>query len=285
MPRGHFTKDNWIIEPPAVVALFNKIKESGIPLAEQVGSAPMYGVKTGFNQAFLIDTPTRDRLVAEHGSADEIIKPYLRGQDVARWHGANNGNPCEGIKQLYSNDRPEIIWQPSDIDQLKKSCATEIAHAANLDAHTGLRLSDLIRLSWSHVGEHAITITTGKSNHRRTAIIPIYDELRAILDAIPRRSPVILTNSDGGPWTPNSFGSAFNRAKIAAKLDDRDLHFHDLRGTAVTKFYVAGIPERAIAEIMAWEEETVSRITRRYVDRAAATKNLIAIMNRKKNEG
>ena len=148
-----------------------------------------------------------------------------------------------------------------------------------------MRLSDLIRLSWSHVGEHAITITTGKSNHRRTAIIPIYDELRAILDAIPRRSPVILTNSDGGPWTPNSFGSAFNRAKIAAKLDDRDLHFHDLRGTAVTKFYVAGIPERAIAEIMAWEEETVSRIIRRYVDRAAATKNLIAIMNRKKNEG
>jgi hypothetical protein len=91
LPRDHFTKDNWIIEPPAVVALFNKIKGTGIPLAEQVGTAPMYGVKTGFNQAFLIDTPTRDRLVAEHGSADEIIKPYLRGQDVARWQCVDNG--------------------------------------------------------------------------------------------------------------------------------------------------------------------------------------------------
>lgn len=91
LPRGHFTKDNWIIEPPAVVALFNKIRATGIPLAEKVGTAPMYGVKTGFNQAFLIDTPTRDRLVAEHASADEIIKPYLRGQDVARWQSADNG--------------------------------------------------------------------------------------------------------------------------------------------------------------------------------------------------
>lgn len=91
LPRSHFTKDNWIIEPPAVVALFNKIKATGIPLAEKVGTSPMYGVKTGFNRAFLIDAATRNRLVAEHGSADEIIKPYLRGQDVARWQCADNG--------------------------------------------------------------------------------------------------------------------------------------------------------------------------------------------------
>lgn len=199
--------------------------------------------------------------------------------------GQLGSNPCEGIKQLYSTDRSEIIWQPDDIKQLKTECAVEIGHAVDLASHTGLRMGDLLRLSWSHVGENAITISTGKSRHRRTAIIPLYDELRAVLAAIPQRSPVILTNSFKRPWTENSFGSAFNRAKIDAKLNERDLHFHDLRGTAVTKFYVAGIPERAIAEIMAWEEATVARIIRRYVDRSAATKNLIDMLNRKKNEG
>lgn len=194
-------------------------------------------------------------------------------------------NPCEGIKQLYENDRSEIIWQPADIAQLKAVCAPEVAHAADLASHTGLRLSDIVRLSWSHVGENSIEITTGKSKHRRTAYIPLYDELRAVLDGIPKRCPVILTNSDNGPWTANSFGSAFNRAKIAAKLGSSNLRFHDFRGTAATKFYLSGIPERAIAEIMAWEEETVSRIIKRYVDRAAATKNLIEMLNRKKNEG
>jgi hypothetical protein len=59
------------------------------------------------------------------------------------------------------------------------------------------------------------------------------------------------------------------------------LHFHDLRGTAATKFYVAGIPIRVIAEILAWEEEHVEKIIRKYVGRSAATKALIAQLNRK----
>jgi len=182
------------------------------------------------------------------------------------------GNPCEGIKQIYSANRSEIIWTDSDIGQLKKTCSADVGYAVDLAAHTGLRLGDLLRLSWSHVGDDAITITTGKSKHRRTAIIPLYDDLRRVLASIPKRSTTILTNVHRRPWTPNGFGTGFNRAKIGAKMNERDLHFHDLRGTAVTKFYIIGIPERVIAEIMAWEEEHVAKIIRRYVDRSAATK-------------
>jgi integrase len=192
------------------------------------------------------------------------------------------GNPCEGIKQLYTANRSEIIWTEADIAQLKKTCSADVAHAVDLAAHTGLRLGDLLRLSWSHVGDDAITITTGKSKHRRTAIIPLYDDLRGVLAAIPKRSTTILTNVRRRPWTANGFGTAFDRAKMAASLKDRDLHFHDLRGTAVTKFYVAGVPERVIAEIMAWEEEHVAKIIRRYVDRSAATKDLIRKLNEKR---
>lgn len=195
--------------------------------------------------------------------------------------GAIAGNPCEGIKRLYSANRSEIIWTNSDIDQLTRSCAPEVAHAVALALHTGLRLGDLLKLSWSHLGDDAIIISTGKSKHRREAIIPLYDDLRAALASIPRRSPIILTNSKRCPWTVNSFGSAFDRAKKAAGLDDRNLHFHDLRGTACTRFYVSGLSERVIAEIMGWEEETVARIIRRYVDRTAATQAVLRQLNRK----
>jgi integrase len=190
-------------------------------------------------------------------------------------------NPCEGIKQIYSADRSEIIWIDSDMIQLKATCSADIAHAMDLAAHTGLRLGDLIRLSWSHIGEDEISLTTGKSKHKRTAIIPLYDDLRRVLAGIPKRSTTVLTNVRRRPWTANGFGAAFNRAKIAAGMNDRNLHFHDLRGTAVTKFYVAGVPERVIAEIMAWEEEYVAKIIRRYVGRAAATKALIRQINGK----
>jgi integrase len=100
-----------------------------------------------------------------------------------------------------------------------------------------------------------------------------------VLARIPKRSPIILTNIRRQPWKPNGFGTAFNRAKIAAGMDQRDLHFHDLRGTAATRFYNAGLSEPVIAEIMAWDEEHVSRIIRRYVGRSAATKAVIRQLN------
>jgi hypothetical protein len=46
---------------------------------------PYYGIKTGLNEAFLIDTATKERLVREDPKSAEIIKPYLRGQDIKRW--------------------------------------------------------------------------------------------------------------------------------------------------------------------------------------------------------
>jgi len=88
-----------------------------------------------------------------------------------------------------------------------------------------------------------------------------------------------LTNQRRRPWKSNGFGAAFNRAKIGADMNERDLHFHDLRGTAATKFYIAGLSIRVITEVLAWSEEQVERIIRRYVGRSAATKAAIQQLN------
>ena len=77
----------------------------------------------------------------------------------------------------------------------------------------------------------------------------------------------------------DGFQTAMARAKERAGMKDVNLHFHDLRGTAATKFYIAGIPIRVIAEILAWSEEEVEKIIRRYVGRTAATKALIRQLN------
>ena len=155
--------------------------------------------------------------------------------------GSLASNPCEGIKQIYSGSRSDIIWAEADIAHLKATCSAEIAHAVDLAAHTGLRLGDLIRLSWSHVGDDAIVITTGKSSHRREAIIPLYEELRDVLARIPCQSPVVLTSSTKRPWAKDGLTSSFAKAKKTAWPDGDELHFHDLRGTAATKFYIAGL--------------------------------------------
>ncbi|HEX2970866.1 MAG TPA: TaqI-like C-terminal specificity domain-containing protein, partial [Tepidisphaeraceae bacterium] len=59
----------------------------GTQLTEYAGAKPFYGVKTGFNDAFIVDRQTRDALVAADPRSSEIIRPFLRGQDVERWVG------------------------------------------------------------------------------------------------------------------------------------------------------------------------------------------------------
>src|SRR5689334_25047109 len=103
-------------------------------------------------------------------------------------------------------------------------------------------------------------------------MVPLCQPLRDLLARIPKRATTVLTSSRRRPWTSNGFQSSFNDAKINAKMSELDLHFHDLRGTAATKFYIAGIKIRVIAEILGWDEETVEKIIRRYVGREAATR-------------
>ena len=60
-----------------------------------------------------------------------------------------------------------------------------------------------------------------------------------------------------------------------------ELHFHDLRGTAATRFYAAGLKLRVIAEILGWTESSVDQIIRKYVDRTAATDAVIRLLDKR----
>ncbi len=186
-------------------------------------------------------------------------------------------NPCIGIANVYHNDRSDRIWTPEDLAKLAAKASAHVMLAARLAALTGLRASDLLAMNWSHVGPLAIELKTGKSGRRKTTLIPIYAELRALLDTIPKRSTRVLVNGDGVPWA-SGFTSSWNKALIAAgfkEIDketgkvirDSDLHFHDLRGTAATRMYLGGLTIREIAEVMTWDEDSVERLINRYVKR------------------
>ena len=190
--------------------------------------------------------------------------------------GRLSSNPCFGISNLYASDRSEIIWGSEDLARVGAKASPEIMWALKLACLTGLRRADLLRLSWSHVGELAIEISTGKSGQKKTAVVPLYGELRELLAEIPRRSPVILTNTEHHPWK-SGFSSSWNKAMIAA--GEKTLHFHDARGTFATKAYLAGFSIREIAEMLTWAEDKVERIINRYVKKNALLQDRIRRMD------
>jgi hypothetical protein len=65
--------------------LLQRLRDVGAPLIEYAGVEPMYGVKTGLNEAFFVDTVIKDQLVATDPRSADLLKPLLRGQDIHRW--------------------------------------------------------------------------------------------------------------------------------------------------------------------------------------------------------
>jgi hypothetical protein len=77
-------KYGWFIGSNAEINLKKKIEKMGKPLKEW-GVKINKGILTSFNEAFIIDQETRDRLIAEDPKSKDIIKPILRGQDIKKY--------------------------------------------------------------------------------------------------------------------------------------------------------------------------------------------------------
>jgi len=86
MPESAFHGTNWSLAPASEQSILDKLKARSIPLGELVGGKIHYGIKTGFNDAFVIDGITRGRLIAEDLKSAEIIKPFVVGEDVKRYN-------------------------------------------------------------------------------------------------------------------------------------------------------------------------------------------------------
>lgn len=84
MPRARLGKGSWQFEDDALAALRAKITTGRKTLGEVYG-APLYGIKTGLNEAFVIDRATRDRLVSADPKSADLLKPFLRGENIKRW--------------------------------------------------------------------------------------------------------------------------------------------------------------------------------------------------------
>jgi type I restriction-modification system DNA methylase subunit len=83
------SSDSWVILSPIEQGIKRKIEAAGIPLKDW-DIRINYGIKTGFNDAFIVSTEKRNEILANCKDADErkrtaeLIRPILRGRDIKR---------------------------------------------------------------------------------------------------------------------------------------------------------------------------------------------------------
>ena len=115
------SSDSWVILSPIEQSIKRKIESVGTPLKDwdiQIN----YGIKTGFNDAFIINTEKRNEILDNCSSEEErtktaeLIRPILRGRDIKRygydWANLwliNTHNGIKGVKpRIDINEYPAV---------------------------------------------------------------------------------------------------------------------------------------------------------------------------------
>ncbi len=81
---NNLSEESWIISSIEEYAIKKRIEEIGTPLKDWEVSIN-FGIKTGFNEAFIINVAKKNELISADPKNAEIIKPILRGRDIKRY--------------------------------------------------------------------------------------------------------------------------------------------------------------------------------------------------------
>lgn len=238
---------------------------------------------------------------------DEIAETAPRAADIAvmvlnkflEWavlKGHCAANPAAGVPTVYRRtDRAPVIWLPEDIAAIHVHAKQPLKDALALAELTGLRRADLVALRWDEVGDFAISRTAAKRSRgkRYRATLPRLPQLDALLEELKtrKRKPgveTVLVNHWGKSFTGDGLNSSFDDAREKANKGKGIYHverdpvtgepeqiakrIHDFRGTFATHLMThptARLTDKEIADLMAWDENQIGEIRKRYVDDAA----------------
>ncbi len=204
------------------------------------------------------------------GWRDKLAKASKRQADYAwsvlsavlswsRKRGFVKVNPCRGadVEKLYDGNRADKIWNDDWITAFYKVASDELALAMALALWTGQRQGDLLRLTWDAFDGKVIRLKQSKGGIEVT--VPIALPLKLALNnaaQVRKKAKVpstqVLVNQDGRPWSEDGFRVMWGKTCIKAKVPNGrhgGVTFHDLRGTAVTRLFIAGCTEGEIATI------------------------------------
>ncbi len=116
----------WNLAGEAEHSLLKKLQSKGIPLSEYVKGKIYYGIKTGLNEAFVIDEETKKKLIKEDKKNAEVIKPFLAGRDIKRYQESKSDkyliftkrgidiDKYPAIKEYLTQFKTQLLPKPKD---------------------------------------------------------------------------------------------------------------------------------------------------------------------------
>jgi len=154
-------------------------------------------------------------------------------------------NPLDKLQLKAPDQRRERRLREGELDRLlyaAGSCRNRLVGSIiQFALETGMRRGEILAISKNHIDfdRRALLITDTKNGQSRT--IPLTSAAIALLHSCRRDQDRVF------PITGNAFRLAWERIKRRTKIDD--LHFHDLRHEAISRFFELGLTTPEVALI------------------------------------
>lgn len=208
-----------------------------------------------------------DKVSLDHANrmVNKALRPLIR---AAMDEGLIAVNPASDLNLTGTPPR-EQIWEPAEIAALCAAARPSIALAVRLGLEIGQRPGDILRLTWTQWDGRSVSLRQGKTGAWVDVLAT--PELKAALDAAPRRAvQVVVNEATGRPYEHTNFNAVFRRARKAAGCPSDKL-FMDLRRTCVVNLGRAGCTVPEIAAVTGHSIKTVEAILRVYLPRHSET--------------
>jgi len=175
------------------------------------------------------------------------LAPLRHMFEIARteWGLPLRSNPVASLAIKGIDPRRERRLRPGELASLirasKGSRNRYIVPIILFALVTAMRRGEILAMKWRDLdpSSNSLLIPTAKNGHPR--VIPVVPEGMKILEGLPRTGERVF------PVAANAFRLAWERLRRRADL--ADLHFHDLRHEAISRFFEAGLSTAEVALI------------------------------------
>jgi len=175
------------------------------------------------------------------------LDPIRNMFEVARdeWGIPIRENPLAKLSMPPINNRRERRLRNGELQRLIEAAKTRknplIAPIIKFAVETAMRRGEILAMRWVHIDwkQRSLLIPHTKNGYVRT--IPLTPAAYGLLDSCRREGDLVFS------ITGNALRLSWERVKKKAEIDD--LHFHDLRHEAISRFFEMGLTTPEVALI------------------------------------
>lgn len=203
-------------------------------------------------QAFFEWRDSKAKTPANADHAIAVLRLVLGWAYKRGMLGVNHAREIDTL-QPPGQSRADIVWSAETFQDFTSKCRPDLAAAMQLAWLTSARLGDVCGWTWDQIDSlgwlvyrpHKTVNSSRIELHLPTHTLP---PLRDLLETLPKTRKPILSMRSGEPMIADSLGGLFRRERERL-IPDADLHFHDLRGSAITSMLDAGCTNAEVASI------------------------------------